>query len=217
MSVDRPDIIKAQLFKERARYHHAFDVLFGFLQQIFDRRQAGEDFFTALAQRGVELAGKQLCQMVIEGADVFGDGHLVVIEDHQHVGFDIPAVVHRLKSHPGGDRTVTDHADSFTVTSFAGSGNRHPDTGTDRGGGVTDTQDIIFTLFAPREGMQPVFMTDGVNTVTASGQDLVRISLVADIPDQVIKRRLIDIMECDSQFNRPQTGGKMPAGTADAV
>ena len=217
MSVHRADVIEAQLFKERARHHHAFDVLFGFLQQIFDRRQAGEHFLSAFTQCGVELAGKQLCQVVIEGTDVFGDRHLVVIEDHQHVGFDIPAVVHCLKGHTGGDRAVADHTDGFAVASLTGSGNRHPDTGTDGGGGVTNTQNIIFTLFTPRESMQPVFMADGVNAVTAPGQDLVRIGLVADIPDQVIKRSLIDIMECHGQFNRAQTGGEMPAGTADAV
>ena len=50
VAVHRADIIKAQLFEQRTRYDHAFDVFFGTLKQLFDRRYAGEDFFTAFTQ-----------------------------------------------------------------------------------------------------------------------------------------------------------------------
>ena len=51
MTVNRTNIVKAQLFKQRARHDHAFDVLFGTFEQLFDRRYAGEDFLAAFTQR----------------------------------------------------------------------------------------------------------------------------------------------------------------------
>ncbi len=44
MPVHRADIVKAQFFKQRTRYDHTFDMFLGTLDQLFDRRYAGEDF-----------------------------------------------------------------------------------------------------------------------------------------------------------------------------
>lgn len=44
MPVHRTNIVKAQLFKQRTRHDHAFDVFFGAFKQFFDWRYAGEDF-----------------------------------------------------------------------------------------------------------------------------------------------------------------------------
>ena len=50
VAVHRANIVKAQLFEQRTRHDHAFDVFFGTLKQLFNRRYAGEDFFTAFTQ-----------------------------------------------------------------------------------------------------------------------------------------------------------------------
>ncbi len=136
--INRANIVKAQLFKECARHDHAFDVFFGALEQLFDWRYAREDFLAAFAQRGVKLAGEQLCQMVIQRADVLGNRHFVIVQDNQHVRLDIARVVHGLKGHPGGDGAVADHADgaALLVLFFGGHGNT--DTRRDGGGGVAD-------------------------------------------------------------------------------
>ena len=65
VTVNRPNIVKAQFFKQGTRHDHAFDVLFGTLEQLFNRRYAREDFLAAFTQRGVKLAGEQLRQMVV--------------------------------------------------------------------------------------------------------------------------------------------------------
>ncbi|CAH0184238.1 hypothetical protein SRABI106_01169 [Rahnella aquatilis] len=64
--------------------------------------------------------------------------------------------------------------------------------------------------------MQTAFLTNGGNTITTTGQNFVRIGLMADIPDNVVERRVIDIMHRHGQFNRPQTGRKVSAGLTDA-
>ncbi len=129
MSIHRTNVVKAQLFKQRARHDHAFDVLFGAFQQLFDRGYAREDFFAAFAQAGVELTGEQVRQVVVQRPDVFGNRHLVVIEHHQHVWFDIARVVHRLKGHPGGDRAIANDADGAALFVLFGSRDGYPDPG----------------------------------------------------------------------------------------
>lgn len=42
-------------------------------------------------------------------------------------------------------------------------------------------------------------------------------TLVSHIPDELVKWGVVDVVQCDGQFHRAQTGGEMPAGTAHAV
>ncbi len=46
-------------------------------------------FFPAFAVKG--KAGKQLSQMVVKRANVFGNRHFIVVEDHQHIRANIAA------------------------------------------------------------------------------------------------------------------------------
>ena len=48
--------------------------------------------------------------------------------------------------------------------------------------------------------------------VTPPGQDLVRVALVADIPDQPVFRRVEDGMEGDGQLDRAEVGRQVAAG-----
>ena len=65
MTVHRPNVVKAQLFKQGPWNHHPFDMFLGAFEQLFNRRHAREDLFAAFAQRGVEFAGEQLRQMIV--------------------------------------------------------------------------------------------------------------------------------------------------------
>ena len=71
VAIYRADVVKAHLFKQRAGHHHTFNMFFGTLKQFFNRRYAGEDFFAAFTQRGIQLAGQQLRQVIIQRPDVF--------------------------------------------------------------------------------------------------------------------------------------------------
>ena len=217
MAIHRANVVKAQLFKQRARHHHPFDMLFGTLKQLFNRRHPGEDLFAPFAQGGVELTGEQLRQMIVQRADVLGNRHFIVIQHHQQVGFDIPGVVHRLKRHAGGDRPVANDAHRAPLLILFRGGDSHPDTRGNGSGGVTDAQHVILAFTAPREGMQAAFLTNGADFVPATGQNFMRVGLMADVPDQAIERRVIHVVQRHGQFHRAEARGKVTAGTADAV
>ena len=65
--------------------------------------------------------------------------------------------------------------------------------------------------------MQAPFLANGANFIATSGQNFVRIGLVAYIPDQLIERRVIDVMQRHGQLNRAKSGGEVAAGAANAV
>ena len=44
-----------------------------------------------------------------------------------------------------------------------------------------------------------------------------RITLVADIPDEPIKGRLKDVVYCDGEFDRTQVGREVPPGAGDRM
>ena len=62
------------------------------------------------------------------------------------------------------------------------------------------------------EAGQPAFLAQRADAVAAAGQDLVRIGLVADIPDQPVVGRVEDVVQGDRQLDHAQAGAEMAAG-----
>ncbi len=215
VTVDGADIVEAELLEQGAGHHHPLEVLFGPLGQLLDWRQPRQHLLAAFADGGVELAGHDPGQMVVQRPDILGDGHLVVVEDHQHVFMDIAGVVERFEGHPCGNGTITDHCNDLATQPFALGGDRHAKGGTDGGAGVADGEHVVLALATPGEGVQAILLPDGVDLVTAPGQDLVGIGLMAHVPDQPIERGVVDVVQGHGQFDRAETGGKVSAGAAD--
>ena len=59
------------------------------------------------------------------------------------------------------------------------------------------------------KGREAARLLDGVQPVAAAGQHLVRIGLVADVPDQAVIGRIEHVMQRDGQLDRAQAGGEM--------
>jgi len=62
------------------------------------------------------------------------------------------------------------------------------------------TKSIVFTFGTTRKAGDPLRFAQGLHAVTAAGENLVRISLVANIPYQLVIRGVEHIMQCDGQF-----------------
>ena len=55
------------------------------------------------------------------------------------------------------------------------------------------------------------------DAVAPAGQDLVRIGLMADVPQQPVARRVEDRMDRDGQFDHAQRRAQMAAGDRDRI
>ncbi len=74
---------------------------------------------------------------------------------------------------------------------------------------------VVFAFGPLGEARQAAALADGADTLAATGQDLVRIALMTDVPDQAVVGRVEDIMEGDRQFDDAQPRAQMAAGGAD--
>ena len=68
---------------------------------------------------------------------------------------------------------------------------------------------LSLRLVKPR---QPAALAQRADAVAPAGEDLVRIGLVADVPDQPVVGRVEHIMDRDGQLDHAEPGAEMPAG-----
>ena len=76
---------------------------------------------------------------------------------------------------------------------------------------------VVFALGALGEAGEPAALAQRADAVAAAGEDLVRIGLVADVPDQPVGRRVEDVMQRHRQLDHAEAGAKMTAGDGDGV
>ena len=63
-----------------------------------------------------------------------------------------------------------------------------------------------------REARQAAVLAQGADAVAPAGDDLVRIGLVADVPDQPVARRVEDVVQRHRQLDHAEPGAEMAAG-----
>ena len=218
VAVDRADVVEPQFLEQRARRDHALDMLLGPAGQFPDGRHAVlQQFLAALANGRVEAARQQLGQVVVHGADVGRDRHLVVVQHHQQVGVQRAGMVQRLEGHAAGQAAIADDCHRMHVALLEPRGNCHAQGRADGSAGMTDAEGVVAAFLATRKGRQAVLLADARHAFAAAGKYLVRVGLMADIPHQLVLRCVEDVMQCDGQLHRAQTRGQVSAGLADAV
>ena len=67
------------------------------------------------------------------------------------------------------------------------------------------------------EARQAAALAQGADAVAAAGQDLVRIALVADVPDQDVLGRLEHMVQGDGQLDHAEAGAQVAAGDGHRV
>ncbi len=76
---------------------------------------------------------------------------------------------------------------------------------------------IVVAFGALGETTQSAAGAQRADAVAAPGQDLVRIGLVADVPDQTVARGIEDVMDRRGQLDDAEAGAEMSAGDRDGI
>ena len=71
---------------------------------------------------------------------------------------------------------------------------------------------VVFALGPAGEAREPPFLPQGADAAAAAGDDLVRVGLVADVPDQPVLRRVEDIVKGDGEFDDAEARAEMASG-----
>src|SRR3546814_4461660 len=67
---------------------------------------------------------------------------------------------------------------------------REAEAGRDRGRAVRRAEGVVDALLAAGESGEAAALAQGADAVAPAGEDLVRIALMRDVPDQLVPRRL---------------------------
>ncbi len=111
VAVDGSDVVEAHFLEQRAGQHHALDVFLGSLGELTHRRHLLQHTLAAFAQLRVGAPGQHAREVLRHRADVFGDRHVVVVQDDEQVGGQRAGMVQRLEGHAAGQGAIADDRD----------------------------------------------------------------------------------------------------------
>jgi hypothetical protein len=234
VTVEGPEIAEAELLEDQAAAvtaaavgaravlgaleghvgHHALEGFLGLLAEA-----DGEVALGQLLDPGGEIAlqlvvawaGGEAIEVGGDGADVLGDGPLVVVEDADELLGGVGDVVQRLERDAVGEGGVAEDADHVFVGAALVAGGAHAERGGQRGAGVAGAVAVVFALGAQGEAVQAVGGADGVETVLSAGQELVDVDLMADVPDEFVLGRGEGPVQGDGQLDHAEVGSEVAA------
>ena len=217
MAVDGADIVEAQLLEQRAAGPEAARELFrpGGAALPAPRQDFVGEMLRPTAEAAIGAARNQPRQMGAHGADGRRDRHVVVVQNHDQARIHGAGIVHRLIGHAGAHGAVANHSDHIVVAAAQIAGHGHAEPSGNRGRGVTGAKRVVFALGAFAEARQAVRLTQGADAVTAPGEDLMGVSLVANVPDDLVARGVEHGMQGDGKLDNAETGAEMAARDGD--
>ena len=77
---------------------------------------------------------------------------------------------------------------------------------------MAGAKSVVIAFFPARKTGNAAALTQGFHGFAPSGQNLVRVGLVAYIPDNLVCRSVVHVMQGNREFNRTKIGGQVSAG-----
>jgi hypothetical protein len=126
--------------------------------------------------------------------------------------------VERLERHAAGQRAVADHRHDLAVLLVAAAHRLlEADRVGDGGRRVPGPHDVVLGLGDRAERGEPAVLADRAQPVAAPGEDLVRVGLVPDVPEDLVARRVEQAVQGDRQLARAEVRAEVAADLADRV
>ena len=216
VAVDRPDVGEVELLEQQARRGVGLDRRLDLRAEPLDLaaeaerqlRQPALDVLAGVVEPRVEARALEQAR---ERADVRRDRHPVVVEDDHDRRLQAAGVVERLERDAAGERAVADHRDDLAVVADPVAHRLlEPDRVADRGRRVAGAHDVVLGLGDRAERRQAVVLADRLEPGGAPGEDLVRVGLVADVPEDLVARRVEQAWRTVVSSQVPRLAPKWP-------
>jgi len=222
VSVDGAEIAQAEGFEKRARSECGLEsvlefpdcVLCGVSELVVQKRDGVPDEFSGSV---VGLVERDIDQMGFESARARRDCHLVVVEDDQHIAFQIAEMVHGFESHASGHAAVADDCDDLLPGAGEVPCGCYACGSRNGGRCMAGTERIVRAFGDFRKSGQAAILAVGVHSILSSRKDFMDVCLMADVPYDLVARRVVDVMQCNRQFHYAQSGGEMASVFCDEV
>ena len=218
VAVHRADIEEAELFEQRSAGHQPAGVFLGPLHPALDgAREPFGDVMSHVAQIAIALGRNQPRQVSAHRAHRRRDGHVVVVEDHDQPAVQRAGVIEPLIGHPAGQRAVPDYRDDPVLPALEIAADRETQPGRHRSRRVRGAERVVFALRPFGEAGQAAALANRTDAIAPAGEDLVRVALVPDVPDQDVLGRVEQVMDRDRELDHAEPGAEMPAGGGNGI
>lgn len=122
MSVNGTHIGESQIFKEITRIERIFRFLLG-IDDGLDRGISNdwhlmEDILDFALETVIGRIGPECCQISGHCSDIFGNGHVILVEYDNEPGVGMASIVQRLIDQPSGEGTVPNDSNRKTGILF---------------------------------------------------------------------------------------------------
>ena len=209
------DVAEPQFLEQQAGQQQPLDQFLGPAGQplhlVADVGHLAQHPLGLLGDAVEELAGDGAVQVGRDRSHVLGDGHLVVVQDHQQIPLQPSCLLKPLHGEPRGQRAVADDAHHLVRLFPLLPGLHESHRGRHPGAGVAGVEGVVLALLALAESAQAVELPDGVELLLAPGQELVGVGLVARVPDDEVPGRVQQVVKGDGQLHHAEIRGEVPA------
>mmetsp|Transcript_6569 Transcript_6569/g.27608 ORF Transcript_6569/g.27608 Transcript_6569/m.27608 type:complete len:481 (-) Transcript_6569:256-1698(-) len=136
----------------------------------------------------------------------------VVVEHRDHARAEVVRVVHRLVGHAARDGAVADDGDAVVLGLFLlRLADRHAQRGRDGRRRVARAETVVVRLGALLEAREAALLAERGHAVAAAREDLVRVALVRDVPQDAVLGRVEDVVERDGELDDAERRAEMAA------
>ena len=211
VAVDRTEVVEAELLEQRRRHQHALGMPFEPAGQFVERRDHRQHLAGDVTGPRQRPRRKHAREVAIERADGRRYRHVVVVEHHQQIDVGRDAgVVQRLEGHPRAHRAVTDHGHVTApvgafVLALRARRHGHPECRRDRRRRMRRAERVVLALDAAGKAGNAAELAQPCHLLAPAGQDLVRVRLMTDVPDDPVARRVEHVVKRDASV-RPCPG-----------
>ena len=223
VTVDDAHVGEVELLEEQSRCPVGLDRRLDLGAEALDaaaeaERQLRQPLLDLLARGMQARVQAVVVEVAAERADVRRDRHAVVVEDDHHRRLQAAGLVQRLEGDASGQRPVADHRHDLAVGADAAAHRLlEADAVADRGRGVAGAHDVVLGLEHRAEGGQAAVLADRLEPVLAAGEDLVRVGLMPDVPEDLVARALEQAVQGYGKLAGAEVGAEVTADLADHV
>ncbi|SLN57471.1 hypothetical protein ROG8370_02594 [Roseovarius gaetbuli] len=205
MTINRANILKPKLFEHGAASGQASHQLTRAARAFAHRRrQGGLESFGQRCHPRQRLAGVHPAEVRRHRADRRGDAHFIVVENDKQAAPLGARIVERLIGHADTDRAIADHGNRVARRLPHVAAHGKAERGADRGQTMRGAERIMGAFAAFGKARQPALLAQGTDAITPPGQDFMRVTLVAHVPDQLVHRRIEDRVNGNAQLDHPK-------------
>ena len=121
---------------------------------------------------------------MVQCANIIRDRFLIIVEYNDQIFLQATRVIDSFQGHTTCQGTITNNGDDFEMFTLQVTCYRQAECCRDGSTGMASSKHVIGAFLAAQVARKTAKLTNGMETIAATGQKFMYIGLVSNIPDQ---------------------------------